>query len=156
MKKILSILLIVVILFAMQSIFVFAETVNTPTVEDLGNGYYTVTVIENVPTPNALFAASTNITKSKTTYFKNKNNETLWYVKVTGTFTYDGTTSKCLNVTPAAQSYVSAWKTSGLTGSKSLNTATASVVGKLYVDGVVVQTVPKAVTLTCSPTGKFS
>ena len=39
MKKILSILLIVVILFAMQSIFVFAETVNTPTVEDLGNGY---------------------------------------------------------------------------------------------------------------------
>ena len=89
MKKILSILLIVVILFAMQSIFVFAETVNTPTVEDLGNGYYTITVIENIPSPNTLFAASTSTTKSKTTYFKNKNNETLWYVKVTGTFTYN-------------------------------------------------------------------
>lgn len=99
MKKILSILLIVVILFAMQSIFVFAETVNTPTVEDLGNGYYTITVIENIPSPNTLFAASTSTTKSKTTYFKNKNNETLWYVKVTGTFTYDGTTSRCLSVT---------------------------------------------------------
>ncbi len=31
-----------------------------------------------------------------------------------------------------------------------------AAVGKLYVDGVVVQTVPKTVTLTCSPTGKFS
>ena len=156
MKKILSILLIVVILFAMQSIFVFAETVNTPTVEDLGNGYYTITVIENIPSPNTLFAASTSTTKSKTTYFKNKNNETLWYVKVTGTFTYDGTTSRCLSVTPAAQSYVSAWKTSDLTGNKSLNTATASAVGKLYADGVVVQTVARSVTLTCSSTGVFS
>ncbi len=156
MKKILSILLIVVILFAMQSIFVFAETVNTPTVEDLGNGYYTITVIENIPSPNTLFAASTSTTKSKTTYFKNKNNETLWYVKVTGTFTYGDGTAKCISQTPSAASEHSDWKVSSIAGSKSGNTASATATGKKYHLGSVIDSVTEKVPLTCSPTGVFS
>lgn len=155
MKKIITILCIVAMLFTMQSTYVFAES-PIITKEDLGNGYYTLTVIEDISSPISLLASDSTATKSKTTYFKNSNDETLWYVKVTGTFTYNGTTSKCTASTPSAKSYDSAWKISDINGSKSGNTATASAVGTLYQLGAVIQTVPKTVTLTCSSTGKFS
>lgn len=155
MKRFISILCIFGMLFTLQSTFAFAESAHI-TKEDLGNGYYTITVIDDISSSVCLLASDSTVTKSKTTYFKNSNNETLWYVRVTGTFTYNGTTSKCTASTPSAKSYDSAWKISDVSGSKTGNTAKASAVGTLYQLGAVIQTVPKTVTLTCSPAGKFS
>ena len=39
--------------------------------------------------------SSSTTTKSKIASYYSSSNVELWYVKVTGTFTYDGTSSKC-------------------------------------------------------------
>lgn len=155
MKKTIFTLLLALLLLSVQTISAFAETSDI-SVTYLPNGDYFVTIIEDVDTSHVLLSARTTTTKSKTTYYKNSNNQTLWYVKVTGSFTYDGTTAKCTSVTPSAVSSDSAWKVSNISGSKSGNKATASATGKQYLNNNVIQTINKTVTLTCSPTGVFS
>ena len=79
----------------------------------------------------------------------------MWYVSVTGTFTYGDGTARCTSVTPSAASLDSNWKVSNITGSKSGNKATATATGKRYETNIVVETATKTVTLTCGPTGMF-
>ena len=71
------------------------------------NTPYTIqTVITDaVPSPNIITnfdRASHNITKTKTTYMRNSSGTVLWSVSITATFTYDGTTSRCISCSPSA------------------------------------------------------
>lgn len=158
MKKIF--LLITVIVMAMFPMTVFAQTDNTQsTIEYLEDGSYFETVIEDEATiDNQIFAlsASTTKTKSKTVYYKNSDGDTMWYVKVTGTFKYDGDTAKCTSASVTAASKNSNWKVSNKSSSATGNKAKASATGKKYYSGNVIKTINKTVTLTCSPTGTFS
>ena len=168
MKKFLSFILTIISIFAMQSVIVFGQTasnsqIDSVEVEYFDDGTYCVTVIESIPADINTIGSSTisplstkTETKSKTEYVKSTSGSILWYVKVTGTFTYGDGSAKCTSVTPSAAAIASTWKVSDISGSKSGNKASATATGKQYADGKVVQTMTRTVTLTCSPTGVFS
>lgn len=164
MKKTTSLitLIMLVITFTVQPAFANSN-IESITTEVFDDGSYFVTVIEDSSTPLdfikhdvAYPMATKTETKTKTTYYKNSNDETLWYVRVKGTFTYGNGTSKCTAVTPSAASQNTYWKVSNISGSKSGNTASATATGKYVVSGSVLNVKTKTVTLTCSPTGVFS
>lgn len=156
MKKILSAILVISLILSTQTVFANAESEFTE-VEYLPDGSCYVTVIEDVPASGIqLFAAAKTETKSKTTYYKNAAGDVMWWVKVTGTFTYGNGTSKCTSAKGSAAALGSAWKVSNISDSKSGNSASAKATGKQYFDGSVSQTITKTVTLKCSPTGVFS
>ncbi len=157
MKKLSTIFAVVTLLltFTFQPAFA-ADNVISMEVEYLEDGGRYVTIIEDVPTSDIQPLSTKTETKSKTAYYENAAGKVMWYVKVTGTFTYGDGTSKCISATPSAASQNSDWKVSNVTGGKSGNKAYATATGKKYLDGTVIDTKTKTVTLTCSPTGVFS
>lgn len=126
------------------------------------SGYYYETVIEDEPLPlnlhRRLMASKSKTVKkkSKTTYYKSSSGSVMWYVKVIGTFKYGGGTATCTKSSVKAVSKDPAWTVHDKAASKSGNTATAKATGKKHFQGMVVDTVRKAVTLSCSPSGKFT
>jgi hypothetical protein len=171
MKKIIAIVVIVMAMIA-TSIPSFADTpgvsdeqgtymtvMSETTYMDDGS-YYVTTVNESmtniVPGDMLQATASTKTGSKKTTYY-NSSDDILWYVQVTGAFTYNGTTSSCTSSTVSAVSQDSAWAISSKSASKSGNQATGNATAKRYNGlGLVAQTVSKTVILTCSKTGALS
>ena len=80
----------------------------------------------------------------------------MWWVRVTGTFTYGNGASKCISAKGSAASENSNWKVSNISDSKSGNTASAKATGTQYLYGKVLSKLTKTVTLKCSSTGVFS
>lgn len=146
--------------FIMVLVLMPKQTINAQSyeirrsVED--GGYYTTEInIEN-NSDVSVFSTSDIKTASKTLTYRRSSGEALWYVKVTGTFSYDGITSVCTASSVTAGSYDVNWKISSKSSSKSGNTAKGTATGKCYFDTTVVQTITKTVSLTCSKTGQFS
>lgn len=125
------------------------------TIELLNDGCYIITTIEDVGISTEPLSRST-ATKSKTVKYYNADDEVMWYVKVTGTFTYGNGSSKCTSSSVSAASYASTWKITNKSASNSGSTAIATATAKQYFDGTVIKTVSRTVKLTCSPTGVFS
>ena len=98
-------------------------------------------------------ASRATITKSKVFDFYSASSVLLWQVKLTATFTYNGSTASCTNATPSYTVYNTAWKVKKATASYSGNTATGSFTVKRYNLGIPVETINKTLTLTCSPSG---
>lgn len=125
------------------------------------DGCYYETIIEEIPAeynilnPNAKAATNTK-TGRKTTYYKNAADDVLWYVRVTGTFTYGNGSSKCTSATVSAESKNKTWKIASKSSSKSGSKAKATATAKQYLNGATVGSVTKTVTLKCSSTGKLS
>lgn len=117
--------------------------------------YYIEEVIEVVETNTNTRATSTKTAK-KTSYFKNSSGTNLWSVTVTGTFTYNGSTSSCTSATVSAASYNNNWKISTKSSSKSGNTASATATAKYYLDGSLISTHKNTVKLTCDKNGNLS
>lgn len=132
------------------------EPIATNNIEYFDNGDYLITTIETKPSSSNNALLSTTTTKSKTSRYYNSKNELMWYVKVTGTFTYGNGTSRCTASSVSAKSNVSAWKITNKSASKSGNSAIAKATAKQYFDGTVINTINRTVKLTCSPTGVFS
>lgn len=163
MKKSISMLLVLLII-VFSSFISFAEdchTLERSTPDE--NGCYFETIIEDVndgstPIISSLFSSnySTTTTKSKTTYYKNASGDVLWYVRVTGTFKYGNGSSTCISASVKAESQHSSWTVHNISSSKTANKAIGKATGKLHQAGVVINTITKTVTLTCSPTGQFS
>jgi hypothetical protein len=105
-----------------------------------------------------LAAASSASTKSgsKKVSYENSSGTLLWYVKVSGTFTYNGSTSTCTKSTVSTSAPASNWKISSNDSGKTGNQAWATATAKRYNGSTVVQTVSRTVTLTCSKTGVLS
>jgi hypothetical protein len=166
MRKIISILVIVIALIA-TTVPSFADTPcaidgsvkNETTVMDDGS-YYITTIEESVPGISLRAAAVATSTKtgSATTSYYTSSGTLLWSVKVTGTFSYNGSTSSCTSssVTTSVTSAASSWKITSKSVSKSGNQATGKATAKLYNGSIVLQTVSKTVILTCSKTGALS
>jgi hypothetical protein len=158
MKKVITILLTFV-LFMPVSVCATTDSASAKIVI-LDDGNYFETVIEDDVTDyqnaSATLKASSTTTKSKTTYFKNSSGNILWYVKVTGTFTYGNGSAKCTKSICTAESKSKAWKVSNKASSKTGNCASASATGTHYINGASAETYTRTVTLKCSSTGKFS
>lgn len=134
---------------------VFAET-DSSEIEYLEDGSYFETIIEEDNPSMSLFSTTKTKSSSKTVYYKNSNNTTLWYVKVNGKFTYNGSTSSCTSSQVTAAAPASTWSVTNKKASKSGSTAKASATGVKKVNGITTQTVPRTVTLTCSKNGNLS
>lgn len=116
--------------------------------------YYYEETIEIID--EAMTRATNTKTAKKTSNFKNAGGTTLWSVTVTGTFTYNGSTSSCTKSEVSTKIYQSSWKISSSSSSKSGNKATAKATAKCYLDGTVISTNSKTVTLTCDKNRKLS
>ena len=164
MKKTLTLLLTLTILFL---IFAFPVNASAKTniavpgnvvdIEYLDNGDYIITTIEDnsIILPGDSTNAATTVTKTKTANYYNSAGNIMWYVKVQGTFTYDGSTSKCTNATHKAAAIGSTWSIVSASSSKSGNTATAKATARHTTAGGS-SDYTRSVTLTCSKTGVFS
>ena len=117
--------------------------------------YFQVTIMETGS--DAVRRATNTKTGSKVYNYVDSNHKSLWTITVKGSFTYNGSTSKCTNSSVSVKSYVSNWTVSGAKAWKSGSTAYASAQGKMKnVLGQTTKTVNKQVSLTCSPSGKLS
>ena len=156
MKKDLSLIMAIAIVFFLSASNtvqasddnVFNRTYTT--IEYLDNGDYieTTLVVSN--------STKGTITGAKTATYKDSSNVILWDVSVTGTFSYNGTSSTCVSASGDSHSYSSNWTVSSPTVSKSGNTATSTATGKKRLFGIVVQTQTLSVTLSCSKNGVLS
>ena len=155
MKKLIMILTCL-LLFTICSPVYGAEQIESSEIEYLDDGSYFETVITTESNSGMTTLSSKSVTKKKTSYYKNSNGTILWYVKVTGTFTYGNGSSKCTSSSVTAESKSGAWKITSKSASKSGNKATAKATAKRYYGGSVAETKNKTVTLTCSPSGNFS
>ena len=156
-----SILAFILTLLVFIPSFVNAETnhidLDIITTDD---DYYFETVMDDESVSyintaqNFLSQRQTTKTKSKTTYCKNKSGNVLWYVKVTGTFTYGNGSAKCIKSVCTAETRNTEWTVSNKSSSKIDNKATAT--GTHYINKKPTETISKTVTIKCSPTGEFS
>lgn len=130
------------------------ETVESVTMEYLEDGSYYETVItvdDNENGDSGIMSTTKTKTGSKKASYKNKSGDVLWYVKVTGKFTYNGSTSKCTSASATAASNSSSWKIIDKSSSKSGNKAIGKATAKEQSTSLT-----RAVTLSCSKTGKLS
>ena len=154
MKKVLLILLTLTILcctmFCVPVSAASLSEASKTTIEYLDNGDYIETIIK-------WEESDTRTTKSgsKTANYKNSNGDVLWYIKVTGTFTYNGTTSSCTSSSHSAVANSSSWSIKSASSSKSGNTATARATATFKV-GSTSQDYTRSVSLSCSANGTLS
>lgn len=120
------------------------------------NFYFETEISEQSSSACQPFAVTKTKTGSKTTYCKDPTGKVLWYVKVTGTFSYNGSSATCTSVSVTAASNNNDWKISNRSCTKKANQATASATGKRYSNGTVTNSITKSVTLSCSKTGTLS
>lgn len=130
-------------------------TNSSTTTEVLDDGSYIETTIETVSSINLFSATSTKSGKRTSTY-KDSSGKIYWSVTVNGSFSYNGSSSKCTSSAISTTCPSKLWKLSNKSSSKSGATATASVVAKRYTNGTITKTIKRSVSLTCSKTGKLS
>ena len=141
-------------------IFICLSTINVPTVkaaeEDTSDDSLTfVEIIEEIPTQPSMSRATKTKSAVKTVLCNDSNGKTLWSLQIAATFSYTGSSSKCAKA--AVTSNSSSWKVSVSSCTRSGNKATATAVGKKYSSkGVLLQTVNKSVTISCSANGTIS
>lgn len=143
MKKIL-----ISILLSFSFLFVSINSIQA-------NEFYYDEIIEVVDSIETVRATQTKTAK-KTAYIKNSSGAVLWSVTVTGTFSYNGTTSTCTSSSVSTSVSNSYWSIVSKSSSKSGNKASAKATAKNSINGDTIATMTKEVTLTCSPTGALS
>lgn len=152
MKKILSVICIVcTILLISTNVHAIENEINTSCTY-LGNGIYLETIIEE---DISLFSTETK-NGSKTNNYKDSKGNILYTIKVSGSFSYTGSSSTCTSASVSTSVSNSYWKITSESASKSGNTAIAKATAKRYSLGFVVETRNETVTLTCSATGVLS
>lgn len=160
MKKSISITLIIAVIcctFLSLSVGAASENYSVVDIEFLNNGDYIETVISDIDEQvvPSVGRTSKSITKTKTRYYKNSEGTVLWSVSITGTFTYNGTTSTCTSCSHKTTSPASAWSIKSSSHSKSGNTATARATAT-YKTATTSKDYPMSVSIKCSASGTIS
>lgn len=158
MKKIFQVILVSFILSILSPCTTYAATSPSHVSSD-EKGYYIETIITDAIPDNqsiSMYATSNSITKTKTTYIKDANGNTLWYVSITATFTYDGNTSRCTSCSHDAVSMASSWEIKSSSSSKSGNSATATATATQKGILGISHDYTESVTIQCSSSGIVS
>ena len=95
-------------------------------------------------------------TKNKHYTRYNGDDEMLWKITLTGSFTYNGTTASCTSSSCTVTIYSDAWYTDSKTAWASSNTAYATVEMGRKMLGVTVRRETVDLALTCDKNGNFS
>ncbi len=158
MKKIVTITLAMVLFLSIVTDYAHASECTNRSFFQLDGGYYIETFISDTKltqSPFAIFATGNTITKTKTSLFKDASGNTLWQVSITGTFEYNGITSKCTSCSHSASSS-SAWIIESSSSYKSGNTATANATAKVIGVNGISQSYSRSVTIKCDANGNIS
>lgn len=153
MKKVLSFLFIVLIVFCV-SINACASYESTTTVEYFEDGSCietTIVVKEYISTYATQYKDGTK----KITY-KDEDGIVCWSATLYATFRYTGSSATCTESDVTYTVSNSKWRITSATASKSGNTATADVTAKRYTLGIPVETLNRTITMTCSANGTIS
>ena len=123
-----------------------------------GKVIYTLTdgsrLVEN---PLDILTRTTSyVTASKTLDYENSDGVTEWSVKLTGSFTYNGTTSYCTASSCITTVYSGNWHEAVNNASYAGNAAFASVTMELKFLFIVIKTQNVSLTLTCDANGNLS
>ena len=155
MKIISSFLFAFTLIFSSVSVEAADSVLSTYT-EYFENGdSFEITVIQHND-EYLLRANSKTKSASKVRKYRDSNGTVLWSVTVTGTFTYNGSTSKCTASKVSAISNNSNWRIASKNSSRSGNTASATATANLYKGSKIIKTATKTVTLSCSKNGTLS
>ena len=153
MKKIFSFVLVAAIL---STIFVFSAYAdeNDPgyEIEYLENGDYIVTYFDDGANLIPDDETKGTVVHSKTSRYYNSLGETMWYVTVTGKFTYNGVYSSCIEAAHAAGAPGSTWSIVSASHSKSGNTAKATAKAR-HTSAGGYSDYTRSVTIKCAPNG---
>ena len=143
-KKMFSIVLILTLVIkTMTPVYVYAQTNDIEYFED---GSFIITELIE---PNSL-ARTAKSAKKSSTYYSASGVEQ-WKVTLTGTFTYDGKTSKATNASIDVSIYKSGWSTTSKSATYSGNKAIGSVkVSKNATN------ISKSLSISCSKSGIIS
>lgn len=163
MKKFITLFLTMVFTFAtLLSTGITAKAASTvPTQTEivlLEDGEYLETTIIYTPTNSSNISISSttkSVTKTKTTYYKNKNGDILWSVSITATFTYDGNTSKCISCSHSTTCPSSTWTIKSVSSSRTGNSATATAIATHTFNNIS-ENYTKSVTISCDKNGIVS
>lgn len=165
MKKFISLCLVFVLTIISVGVVsceaVAADNYTETIIEELDNGYYVETVIEYITTPMSVqqsiqsTQATSTVTATKTSYYKNSNDEVMWSVSATGTFTYNGSSSTCTSCSHSATAYGSTWSIKRAGSFRSGNTATAYATATHTFLGISAD-YTISVDISCSANGTIS
>lgn len=123
-------------------------------IQKMDNGDY-IEVITSEAISQRMSKAMKLKSGSKIVNYKNASGNIMWYVKETGTFSYTGSISECIDDEVHAESYNSAWKITSRSSDRYGNTATGNATAKQYFDGSVIKTISRTVNVSCSATGEI-
>ncbi|MBO4873112.1 MAG: hypothetical protein J5496_06825 [Lachnospiraceae bacterium] len=96
------------------------------------------------------------VTASKTYEYENSDGVVEWSAKITGSFTYTGTTSFCTSSACVTTVYSGNWHEAVNNASYAGNAAFASVTMELKFLFIVIKTQNVSLTLTCDANGNLS
>jgi hypothetical protein len=166
MKKKISLILAISIIFSLLSVSsAFASSANYNTnasdsyIEYLDDGSYFVTEIEQ--NNSGISLLSSEKVGSKTTTYYSSSGKALCALKITGTFSYDGSTVSCVGTKSTKYVYDDSWSVENVTTShgnssstKAYATAGGKFVNKLL--GITVKSISASVTVYCDKNGNLS
>lgn len=138
--------------FALPAGAVNEEKTISTSIEYFDDGSYLVTTLTEETTNSR---ANTK-TGNKTYTHIDSNGNTSWTYKITGTFSYTGSTSTCTAVSDSYTISNDNWHMSSHSCSKSGNTANGTVTMKYKVLGITANTITRNISLSCSASGTLS
>lgn len=100
--------------------------------------------------------ARTTISKSKVVTRYSGDDEMQWQIRLSGSFTYNGSSAGCSSCNCTVTIYNNIWYTESKTSWANGNTANATVVMARELLGVTVKRETVDLTLTCDKNGNFS
>ena len=164
-KNFLIILALSLILCLLPTNFVSAASANDDTVssstyiEYLDDGSYWVTEIEQDNSEISLL--SSDKVGAKTTTYYSSSDEALCALKITATFSYDGSTVSCVGTKITKYIYDDSWSIQDVTtshSSSSTSKASATASGKFVNKflGITVKSISASVTVYCDKNGNIS
>lgn len=160
MKKSVYLLLTAVLfLFLLPSNAYAATAPALDTISENGEDYIVETILigETPERPSeTVFADTQTITRTKISYVRNSDGDVLWYLSITATFEYNGSTSKCISCSCDAVSQNSSWNIKSYSCSKSGNSATATATATHTSPLGLSQDYTQSVTIRCSANGTVS
>lgn len=150
MKRMLTAVLSIVVLFTMQIMTVHAKETTDNIVYFEDGSYLTIFVNQD----NS--RASGTKTASKTYQYTDSDGDIAWKAVLTGTFSYTGYSAQCTSSYVDVTIYNSGWYVVSESAGKSGSSATGDITMGLKKLGITVKKVPLSMTLTCDANGNLS
>lgn len=151
MKRIISLVLVILISTSLFPVCGFAADMEETTVAYFEDGSYMTEMIYVVPT-----RATQSVSGTKVKSYYDSDGVMSWQASLTGTFTYTGSSATCTSASCSVTIYNSAWYTISKSATKSGNTASASVTMGKKLLGITVSQVPASISLQCDANGNLS